>query len=428
VRRPGLRFQIVAGFSILLVLGSAASFFAVFRLAGQLAGLDARGESRAVIERSLDRLRARPDDAAAAAVGREAILELSRLDARSRLAGRDLLIDTVAVFIGFLAVQLLILLVLSFLLSRALTRPMHRLLDGIRGAATAGPGFALPRLGGTEWSAIGQSFNELLRERDQQAALLAEQSRLSGWQEVASFLSHQLKNPLTAINLALENLEALEAAGLPENAEAAAEPGAAAIPASPPAGLAPEAVARLRRNNRAVIRQESQRLVELVRRFRSSTSLPLPTLTKQPLAAIVAAAQARFSPGQASFVIDLPPDLTLRADAQLLGEALANLFANSLQAWSDPSRPVEIRVAARRSGGGVRLTVADSVSGVNPDLATTILTTPFSTKPGGNGLGLVFVRSVMNRHHGRLSVALSARGGLEFTLDFPPEEQPWPTS
>jgi signal transduction histidine kinase len=417
VKRPGLRFQIVAGFSALLALGSAASFFAVYRLAGEMTGFDARGESRAVIERSLDRLRTQPGDQAAAEIGREAILELSRLDARSRLAGRDLLIDTVAVFIGFLGVELLTLLVLSLLLSRALTRPMHRLLDGIRQASAAGPGFALPRLGGTEWSAIGLAFNELLRDRDQKAALLAEQSRLSGWQEVASFLSHQLKNPLTSINLALENLDALEAL---------ADSGGGTATAGAP--LDEAALARLRRDSRAVIRQESQRMVELVRRFRTSTSLPLPVLAEQSLDRIVDAARVRFAPGQADFALDLPPGLVLRADAQLVGEALANLFANSVQAWNDATRPVEIRVAARQAGGGVHLTVADSVTGVSPELAATILHAPFSTKPGGTGLGLVFVRSVMSRHHGSLSVALTAAGGLEFTLDFPPEEHPWPAS
>ncbi len=392
------RWKMFLGFAAILILGAAVSFFMVFRLSGQLTQVKGADSSRAIIEASLDRLHAQPTEAEAARIGRETILELSRLNARSQLAKRTLLLDSVAYFAGFLVVQVLALLALSVGLSASMTRPMRRLLTGIRQAGTAAAGFAMPALGGREWAEISQAFNDLLRTVDDKETQLAEQSRLSGWQEVAAFLSHQLKNPLTAIDLAITNLQTLGSTK-------------ACLPVPEQALLQAESL--------QIIQTEGQRLVELVRRFRSSTTLPSAEFQSLGVEDLLHGAVQRLDPS--AFVLEsrIPAGLTLRADRQLLEEALVNLFTNSLQARPDPDQPVTLRFAASQSAGVTRFEISDSITGLSPELAARILTVPFSTKAGGSGLGLVFVRSVLARHRGSLSVQLGAAGGLQFTLKIP---------
>ena len=316
-----------------------------------------------------------------------------------------------SLFFAYLLFQLVIMVLASAWLARTIARPLASLSEGIQAAATRSAGFRIEPISGREFERIGRSFNRLLAELDKQEARLREQARLAGWRDVAAYLSHQLRNSLTSLRLAGINVQRLA----PELASTAAE------------------TAAILSESLSIMRAEEERMSDLIKRFRASTTCPEPALRPLAVAELLGGVRERFDLYSIRWELDVEPGLRLAADRQLLEEALVNLCANSVQAWEgrrDPAReaesgddrPVTIRMRAwsdASSPAWRMLEVSDSLERLSPELPVRVLREPFTTKPGGWGLGLMFVRVVVAQHGGGIACRLGPRGGLVFTLRLP---------
>lgn len=111
---------------------------------------------------------------------------------------------------------------------------------------------------------------------------------------------------------------------------------------------------------------------------------------------------------------DFPP---VRVNAERLAQALLNLFLNAVQAMTPGGT---LRVAARLADEDTfHLVVTDTGPGIAPELAASIFTPYFTTKPSGTGLGLAIVHRIAEGHGGRVSAGAGPEGGAEFTLVLP---------
>jgi signal transduction histidine kinase len=119
---------------------------------------------------------------------------------------------------------------------------------------------------------------------------------------------------------------------------------------------------------------------------------------------------------------DLAPGLPdLAADPDLLGFALENLVRNACEAMPEGGR---LSVATERCGGGtpgVRVTVRDTGCGMDVVTRERALDGFFTTKEGGTGLGLAFVRRVVEAHGGRLRVESALGRGTTVSVELPVE-------
>ncbi|HEX8243664.1 MAG TPA: HAMP domain-containing sensor histidine kinase [Longimicrobium sp.] len=109
--------------------------------------------------------------------------------------------------------------------------------------------------------------------------------------------------------------------------------------------------------------------------------------------------------------------LWVRGHAGLLRRAVRNLVLNAVQAAGDAGQvEVQVRAAADR----VRITVSDVGPGIAPEHLPSLFWRPFSSRPGGNGLGLLFVRAVVeSAHGGSLSYRPRTPRGAIFVIDLP---------
>jgi signal transduction histidine kinase len=118
----------------------------------------------------------------------------------------------------------------------------------------------------------------------------------------------------------------------------------------------------------------------------------------------------------------------IRADPVQLEVALLNLVSNSLDAMPAGGR-LDIGLAPR--AGGLRLTVADTGTGVAPDVLPRIFQPWVTTKPAGkgSGLGLSITKDAIDSHGGSIAVQSEPDRGTVFTIDMPsmgPDEgEPW---
>jgi two-component system sensor histidine kinase FlrB len=111
------------------------------------------------------------------------------------------------------------------------------------------------------------------------------------------------------------------------------------------------------------------------------------------------------------------PDLMVRANAPLLVSAVLNLATNALQA---AGADLDLELLARREGHRAQIVVSDNGPGVPLEIRERIFEPFFTTRTRGNGIGLAFVKSTIEAHHGTVRLADAARGAT-FIIDLPAE-------
>ena len=115
----------------------------------------------------------------------------------------------------------------------------------------------------------------------------------------------------------------------------------------------------------------------------------------------------------------LPEDpVEVVADREALEQVCVNLLENAV-ACVDRGGRVEIRVAVD-SGGGVELWVEDDGPGVSDALAERVFDPFVTSRPGGIGLGLTFVKRIVTAHRWTIEVVATGRPGGRFRIEIPP--------
>jgi signal transduction histidine kinase len=128
---------------------------------------------------------------------------------------------------------------------------------------------------------------------------------------------------------------------------------------------------------------------------------------------------ARAHPGAPEVEWTLPPLPDLEGDAQALGQAFANLFANACEAVAGGAAPhIGVRARLLADPARVEVCIADNGPGVPVHLRAAVFDAFVTSKAAGVGLGLAIAREAIERHGGTLSLGHAARGA-EFVARLP---------
>lgn len=228
-----------------------------------------------------------------------------------------------------------------------------------------------------------------LAERTRRAERLAELGQLTGG------LAHEIKNPLSTIQLNLQLLRE---------------------------DLPADTVVGSRLHNRLrVVTNEAGRLRDILDGFLRYAGRIELELEEVDLGKLVEEVVDFFLPQAAAARVTLrssvPPEpLVIRADPKLLKQALLNLMLNATQAMTDGG---ELIVRVGRQGGNAVLDVLDTGPGLSPEAQQNLFKTYFTTKRGGSGLGLPMTRRIAEEHGGTVSVTSEAGKGSVFSIKLP---------
>jgi len=233
---------------------------------------------------------------------------------------------------------------------------------------------------------------------------IAKVERMEAWREVARRIAHEIKNPLTPIQLSAERLRRQLA-------------------------TRSDGDARLLDECTRTIIGEVEDLKRLVNEFSGFARMPQINPVPGDLNALAEEAVTNFRgahPG-VNFALALAPALpSIAIDREALKRALVNLLDNAVAAIAagHNGEPPRIEVSTSVDGAGViTLEVADNGPGIDPRLRTRIFEPYFSTKNGGTGLGLAIVSTIVTDHRGFVRVRDNRPRGSRFILEFPIKEQ-----
>lgn len=129
---------------------------------------------------------------------------------------------------------------------------------------------------------------------------------------------------------------------------------------------------------------------------------------RQVLEQALAFLEGEFRSREVSVDVDVPDDLLVVGDKDLLYRAFYNILVNSEQALDGPGR---IHVSGSRQGDKAELIFEDNGPGFDPRSLENILDPFFTTKDGGTGLGLPIVQSIILGHGGRIKLQNRSEGG-----------------
>lgn len=223
--------------------------------------------------------------------------------------------------------------------------------------------------------------------------------RMEAWREVARRIAHEIKNPLTPIQLSAQRLRKRYREE-----------------------LGPEEGALLEECTNTIVGQVEQ-LKRLVNEFSTFARLPAIEAAPNDLSGVVGDALVLFREGHGSvqFVCEVEDGLpAVEIDPEAIKRVVINLLDNAVAACQAvPTPRVEVRVSHDAAMGVVRLEVADNGSGVDRDVRGRIFEPYFSTKSDGTGLGLAIVAAIVAEHRAYIRVRDNDPVGTRFVIDFP---------
>src|SRR5512134_1576416 len=228
---------------------------------------------------------------------------------------------------------------------------------------------------------------------------LIQAQRATAWAEVARRLAHEIKNPLTPIQLSAERLEMkLEGKLAREDAEI------------------------LRRNTQTIVNQVTA-LKSMVDDFGDYARLPAPVQTGLDLNALVADVLALYEHSRVPISRRLAPALPpVWADSAQIRQVIHNLVQNAQDALENRKEPrplPAVEVCTELAGDKVRLSVTDNGDGFPEELMARIFEPYVTTKPRGTGLGLAIVKKIVDEHHGTIAIENRPQHGASVSVLLP---------
>jgi two-component system nitrogen regulation sensor histidine kinase NtrY len=231
---------------------------------------------------------------------------------------------------------------------------------------------------------------------------IAKVERIEAWREVARRIAHEIKNPLTPIQLSAERLRR----------QLGARPGIEST-------LVEECT--------KTIIGEVEDLKRLVNEFSAFARMPHLNPVPGDINALASETVANFREAHPNveFVLALDPAIPpIPIDRDAMKRALVNLLDNAVAAvtainHNGAGPKIEVRSHRLSDNSLVTLEVADNGPGIDPRLRTRIFEPYYSGKKGGTGLGLAIVSAVVTDHHGFVRVTDNRPRGSRFVLEFP---------
>ena len=230
--------------------------------------------------------------------------------------------------------------------------------------------------------------------------------RLASIGQLAAGIAHEIRNPLSGININVSTLELLcRRAG----------------------GLEPEERERID----GVIAQTkaaSEKISSVIGRVMEFSKPSSPRMDRMDINRIVrnalSLAEMLRRKGRVEFRAAVSPEpLYCQGDPALLEQVVLNLITNAVQAVEGADGEKAITVGTSREGDKAVVRVADTGPGVPEHLREKIFDAFYTTRKEGHGIGLSFSRRIVSDHGGLLSVGAAQGGGAEFRVELPMKEE-----
>ncbi|MBL9016270.1 MAG: HAMP domain-containing protein [Myxococcales bacterium] len=320
-------------------------------------------------------------------------LDKNVTDTTSQLEENEQKLRLQTIYLGTAAVALGLFITIWVVIT---LRPLARLREAARRIASGDYGSRIPERGPTEVADLAREFNSMGRAVEEREREVVRAERLAAVGKMAAMITHEVRNPLSSIGLNTELLEE-ELADVPNADEAR--------------GLCRS------------IHREVDRLTAITEEYLAFARLPKPKLAAESINGMVTALAAFVREDLAARQVVLTTELAAedvigQIDAGQIRQCLINLVRNAADAVAVKGKGWVI-LRTRRDADRAVIEVEDSGVGIPSDVLPRLFDPFFSTKDGGNGLGLALTQQIVRDHGGDVDVTSTVGRGTTFTVRVP---------
>jgi two-component system nitrogen regulation sensor histidine kinase NtrY len=296
--------------------------------------------------------------------------------------------------VGAALAGVFISLLLGLLISKKILGPVSALVNGARRLAKGDLEHRVPLTTSGEIGELVESFNGMADDLVVYRRRLVRAERVAAWREIARRIAHEIKNPLSPIQMSIESLRKAHSSGH-------------------------SAFEEIFEESTQAILEEVAALKKIVGEFSEFARLPKPTMVKQELNPVVESTVNLYSSEQGRQRLGYTPGNGLPPvdiDREQIGRVLANLLSNAFWAVGDDGM---VQVVTARQGDRLLLRVEDNGRGMAPEVLERVFTPYFTTRQDGTGLGLAIVQRIVEDHGGTIEVESSEGNGTSVTVFLP---------
>ncbi|MFQ6039869.1 MAG: PAS domain-containing sensor histidine kinase [Candidatus Poribacteria bacterium] len=291
----------------------------------------------------------------------------------------------------FVVVLISIGIVSSVVLSRGISNPIMKLVQGTREVAKGNLEHRVDVEAKDEIKLLVDSFNSMIDEVMESREKLKRTERIAAWRDAARKLAHEIKNPLTPIQLSMYRLKR---------------------------SIGSEKFPQLFDECYNMITKEVDGLRRMVEAFSQFAKMPKPQPQLCDINSLMQEVLSSYQGIPENIQIkttfaEVPPILV---DEKQLRQVLHNLIQNSVDAMPDGG---ELSLKTRIESDCLKITIQDSGHGMSQETQRNMFTPYFTTKEKGTGLGLAIVGQIVQEHDGSIAVESQEGIGTTISLSFP---------
>ncbi len=290
-------------------------------------------------------------------------------------------------FLLIYGLGLIFALFISYFISKKITKPIEKLTTATTQIGKGDLQYKIDIKGNDEFSGLAMAFNNMTSELKANQDQILQLEKMATWQQLARRLAHEIKNPLTPIQLMAQQMRDKY-------------PGNDA------------SYQKMLEECSEIIEDEVGSLKNLVQEFSDFARLPEFKAEKQNILALISSIKKLYL--HSSLEVLVPEKaVEVSFDYDYLKRVLINLVDNAIAA-STPNKPITISLVENDSF--IELMVSDGGEGISPENLQKVFEPYFTTKRSGVGLGLAIVKKIIEEHGGKISAESDLGKGTTFTI------------
>lgn len=304
------------------------------------------------------------------------------------------------IFIYYLlfSIPLILLAILGcFIFSDEIVKPLKDIEEAIRSVAHGNYSYRILSKKKNEFNILINSFNNMIKEIEKSRNKLKHTEQISTWQDIATRLAHEIRNPLTPIKLTAQRVLFKESS---------------------------KSEGKINSKHMETIIKEVTRMEKLLNEFRDFARFPQLKIENSSVKNTIEEAINIYKTTYPDILFDLTgiEDTYVDIDKSQIIQVISNLTINGIHAMDSSGIIKFVSETVQKKGKDFcRLSIRDSGHGISKEIIPNIFKPYFTTKYNGSGLGLAIVNKIILDHKGKIWIESAVEIGTTFYFEFPKE-------
>lgn len=308
---------------------------------------------------------------------------------------KEKVMDSITTILNIFILIFILFLGTTYFFSSRLTLPLTMLTQKIKYTSLEKNNEPLFYDATDEIGILVKEYNRMLKKLEENKKVLASSEKESAWREMAKQVAHEIKNPLTPMKLALQNMQRMLKTDRIDKEEIALR-------------------------SADVLLEQIENLNEIAGSFFSFAQMPSPKKEKVELSKLIENVVFLFqseSKFNINFRIDVAESMVL-GDEKMISRIMINLLRNAIESVKEGMEP-SIAIELSSLEDKVEVKIADNGTGISEVLGAKIFQPNFSTKSSGSGIGLALAKRGLEQMGGNISFTSKLGVGSTFSIRLP---------